>query len=84
MIKFINNSNSDIMIDFYGLYNNIKLKPNEKFIPDIDNNNFCFKVYESAEKTSFLMKALGIILVLLLSIFLTILECFESKSIQEN
>lgn len=72
------------MIDFYGLYNNIKLKPNENFILDVDNDNFHLKVSEYSEKSSFLMKLLGIILMLLLSIFLTILECIESESIQKN
>ena len=72
------------MIDFYGLYNNIKLKPNENFILDVDNDNFHLKVSEYSEKASFLMKLLGIILMLLLSIFLTILECIESESIQKN
>ena len=84
MIKLINYSNSDITIDCYGLYNNIKLKPNENAILDMDKDNFCFKVSEKVEKSSFLMKALGIIFMLLLSIFLTILECFESESIQKN
>lgn len=72
------------MLDFYGLHDRIMLKPNKNFILDIDNDNVSFKVSESPEKSSFLMKALGIILMLLLSIFLTILECMESESIQKN
>ncbi|MDE5604500.1 MAG: hypothetical protein K2I73_02820 [Eubacterium sp.] len=84
MIKFINNSNSDILIDFYGLHDHITIKPNKNFILNIDNDNFCFKVSECAEKSSIFMKVLGIILMLLLSIFLTILECIESESIQKN
>ena len=72
------------MIDFYGLYSNLKLRPNENVILNIDNDNLCFKVSEYTEKSSFLMKSLGIILMLLFSIILTILECIESESIQKS
>ena len=84
MIKFINNSNSDIMIDVYGLRNHITIKPNDNFVLDIDSDSVSFKVSEYIEKLSFLMKILGIVLMLLLSIFLTILECLESESIGKS
>ena len=84
MIKFINNSNLDIMIDFYGVRDNILLKPNENFILDIEKDSLTFKVSEHIEKYSILMKILGVVLMILFSFILTIFECFDSESIQKS
>lgn len=84
MIKFINNSESTIIIDFYGAYNNLKLNPDEDYILNFDKDNINFKISEYAEKQSFIAHLFGIIFSILLSIPLLLLDCVQSESIEDN
>ena len=84
MIKFVNNSDLMVTIDFYGVYNSLKLHPDEDYILNLDKDNIRFKISEYEEKQSFILHLFGIVLSILISLPLLLLDCFQAESIEDN
>lgn len=84
MIKFVNNSDLIVTIDFYGVYNSLKLHPDEDYILNLDKENIRFKISEYEEKQSFILHLFGIVLSILISLPLLLLDCFQAESIEDN
>ena len=84
MIKFVNNSDLMVSIDFYGVYNSLKLHPDEDYILNLDKDNIRFKISEYEEKQSFILHLFGIVLSILISLPLLLLDCFQAESIEDN
>ncbi len=84
MIKFVNNSDLMVTIDFYGVYNSLKLHPDEDYILNLDKENIRFKISEYEEKQSFILHLFGIVLSILISLPLLLLDCFQAESIEDN
>lgn len=84
MIKFVNNSDLMVTIDFYGVYNSLKLHPDEDYILNLDKDNIRFKISEYEEKQSFIVHLFGIVLSILISLPLLLLDCFQAESIEDN
>lgn len=84
MIKFVNNSDLMVSIDFCGVYNSLKLHPDEDYILNLDKNNIHFKISEYEEKQSFILHLFGIVLSILISLPLLLLDCFQAESIEDN
>lgn len=84
MIKFVNNSDLIVTIDFYGVYNSLKLHPDEDYILNLDKDNIRFKISEYEEKQSFILHLFGIVLSILISLPLLLLDCFQAESIEDN
>lgn len=84
MIKFVNNSDLMIVIDFYGVYNSLKLHPDGDYVLNLDKDNIHFKISEYEEKQSFVLHLFGIILSVLISLPLLLLDCFQAESIEDN
>ena len=84
MIKFVNNSDLMVTIDIYGVYNSLKLHPDEDYILNLDKDNIRFKISEYEEKQSFILHLFGIVLSILISLPLLLLDCFQAESIEDN
>ncbi len=84
MIKFVNNSDLMVTIDFYGVYNSLNLHPDEDYILNLDKDNIRFKISEYEEKQSFILHLFGIVLSILISLPLLLLDCFQAESIEDN
>ena len=84
MIKFVNNSDLMETIDLYGVYNSLKLHPDEDYILNLDKENIRFKISEYEEKQSFILHLFGIVLSILISLPLLLLDCFQAESIEDN
>ncbi len=84
MIKFVNNSDLMVSIDFYGVYNSLKLHPDEDYILNLDKDNIHFKISEYEEKQSYILHLFGIVLSILISLPLLLLDCFQAESIEDN
>ena len=84
LIKFVNNSDLMVTIDFYGVYNSLKLHPDEDYILNLDKDNIRFKISEYEEKQSFILHLFGIVLSILISLPLLLLDCFQAESIEDN
>ncbi len=84
MIKFVNNSDLMVTIDFNGVYNSLKLHPDEDYILNLDKDNIRFKISEYEEKQSFILHLFGIVLSILISLPLLLLDCFQAESIEDN
>ncbi len=84
MIKFVNNSDLMVTIDFYGVYNSLNLHPDEDYILNLDKDNIRFKRSEYEEKQSFILHLFGIVLSILISLPLLLLDCFQAESIEDN
>ncbi len=84
MIKFVNNSDLMVTIDSYGVYNSLKLHPDEDYILNLDKDNIRFKISEYEEKQSFILHLFGIVLSILISLPLLLLDCFQAESIEDN
>lgn len=84
MIKFVNNSDLMVTIDFYGVYNSLNLHPDEDYILNLDEDNIRFKISEYEEKQSFILHLFGIVLSILISLPLLLLDCFQAESIEDN
>jgi len=84
LIKFVNNSDLMVSIDFYGVYNSLKLHPDEDYILNLDKDNIHFKISEYEEKQSYILHLFGIVLSILISLPLLLLDCFQAESIEDN
>lgn len=84
MIKFVNNSDLMVTIDFNGVYNSLNLHPDEDYILNLDKDNIRFKISEYEEKQSFILHLFGIVLSILISLPLLLLDCFQAESIEDN
>ena len=84
MIKFVNNSDLMVTIDFNGVYNSLNLHPDEDYILNLDKDNIRFKISEYEEKQSFILQLFGIVLSILISLPLLLLDCFQAESIEDN
>lgn len=73
-----------VTIDFYGVYNSLKLHPDEDYILNLDKDNIRFKISEYEEKQSFILHLFGIVLSILISLPLLLLDCFQAESIEDN
>ncbi len=73
-----------VTIDFYGVYNSLKLHPDEDYILNLDKENIRFKISEYEEKQSFILHLFGIVLSILISLPLLLLDCFQAESIEDN
>ncbi len=73
-----------VSIDFYGVYNSLKLHPDEDYILNLDKDNIRFKISEYEEKQSFILHLFGIVLSILISLPLLLLDCFQAESIEDN
>ncbi len=73
-----------VTIDFYGVYNSLKLHPDEDYILNLDKDNIRFKISEYEEKQSFIVHLFGIVLSILISLPLLLLDCFQAESIENN
>ncbi len=73
-----------VTIDFYGVYNSLKLHPDEDYILNLDKDNIRFKISEYEEKQSFIVHLFGIVLSILISLPLLLLDCFQAESIEDN
>lgn len=84
LIKFVNNSDLMVTIDFYGVYNSLKLHPDEDYVLNLDKNHIHFKISECEEKQSFISHLFGIVLSILISLPLLLLDYFQAESIEDN
>jgi len=84
LIKFVNNSDLMVSIDFYGVYNSLKLHPDEDYILNLDKDNIHFKISEYEEKQSYILHLFGVVLSILISLPLLLLDCFQAESIEDN
>ncbi len=73
-----------VTIDFNGVYNSLKLHPDEDYILNLDKDNIRFKISEYEEKQSFILHLFGIVLSILISLPLLLLDCFQAESIEDN
>lgn len=73
-----------VTIDFYGVYNSLKLHPDEDYILNLDKDNIRFKISKYEEKQSFILHLFGIVLSILISLPLLLLDCFQAESIEDN
>lgn len=73
-----------VTIDSYGVYNSLKLHPDEDYILNLDKENIRFKISEYEEKQSFILHLFGIVLSILISLPLLLLDCFQAESIEDN
>lgn len=73
-----------VTIDSYGVYNSLKLHPDEDYILNLDKDNIRFKISEYEEKQSFILHLFGIVLSILISLPLLLLDCFQAESIEDN
>ncbi len=73
-----------VSIDFYCVYNSLKLHPDEDYILNLDKDNIHFKISEYEEKQSYILHLFGIVLSILISLPLLLLDCFQAESIEDN
>lgn len=77
--KFINDSNSCILIDLVDLDEKIKIEPKSYSFAESNEIN-TFSVYEVSEKQSNFEKFLGVIISVIISIFLWFANYFDASS----
>lgn len=71
-----------VTIDFYGVYNSLKLHPDEDYILNLDKDNIRFKISEYEEKQSFIVHLFGIVLSILISLPLLLLIVFKLNQLR--
>ena len=77
--KFINDSNSCILIDLVDLDEKIEIEPKSYSLAESNEIN-TFSVYEVSEKQSNFEKFLGVIISVIISIFLWFANYFDATS----
>lgn len=77
--KFINDSNSCILIDLVDLDEKIEIEPKSYSLAECNEIN-TFSVYEVSEKQSNFEKFLGVIISVIISIFLWFANYFDATS----